>query len=182
MGCPGQNGQTSCAAMSQTVNTKFMAGAQGAANSSHDLLRIPAVLIPASSSCRSASGRGVTPGAVGSECAFSLVVQYAFSQDGARRVAGAEKQYVVLSGHPAVSSVAVPQQPGTQHEPRLDLVPRMKALRNLLPTSPAIASNTSFLRLRPRDASRLGTSGKSVLSARTLCRTARSACSDASAR
>ena len=35
MGCPGHTGQVSPAALSQTVNTKSMTGAPGAANSSH---------------------------------------------------------------------------------------------------------------------------------------------------
>jgi hypothetical protein len=40
-GCPGQNGQTSPAALSHTVKMKFILGASGAANSSQDLLRSP---------------------------------------------------------------------------------------------------------------------------------------------
>ena len=40
-GWPGQTGQTSLAASSQTVNTKSISGAPGRANSSHDLLRRP---------------------------------------------------------------------------------------------------------------------------------------------
>ena len=46
IGCPGHTGQTSFAALSQTVKTKFITGASGLANSSHDLLRKPAVLRP----------------------------------------------------------------------------------------------------------------------------------------
>jgi len=39
IGCPGQTGQTSCAALSQTVKTKSSFGESGFANSSQDLLR-----------------------------------------------------------------------------------------------------------------------------------------------
>jgi hypothetical protein len=51
IGCPGHTGQTSFAALSQTVKTKFITGAFGVVNSSHDLLRNPAVFNPASSIC-----------------------------------------------------------------------------------------------------------------------------------
>jgi len=50
-GCPGQTGQTSLAALSQTVKTKWSWGASGFANSSHDLLENPSVLRPAASIC-----------------------------------------------------------------------------------------------------------------------------------
>ena len=43
IGWPGQTGQTSPAALSQTVNTKSSVGAPGAANSSQLLLRRPSV-------------------------------------------------------------------------------------------------------------------------------------------
>jgi hypothetical protein len=39
IGCPGQSGQTSPAALSHTVSTKSIAGAPGNANSSQLLLR-----------------------------------------------------------------------------------------------------------------------------------------------
>ena len=39
IGWPGQIGQTSFAALSQTVKTKSSSGAPGAANSSHDFDR-----------------------------------------------------------------------------------------------------------------------------------------------
>jgi hypothetical protein len=55
--CPGQNGHASFAALSHTVKTKFILGASGAANSSHDLLRSPSAVSPAISSCFNASGR-----------------------------------------------------------------------------------------------------------------------------
>src|SRR5208283_4543600 len=55
-GWPGQRGQTSAAALSQTVKTKFIRGAPGLANSSQLLLRRPATGKPATSSCFSASG------------------------------------------------------------------------------------------------------------------------------
>src|SRR5580693_10455055 len=50
-------GQTSFAALSQTVKTKSSLGAAGWANSSQVLLRRPAVEICAISSCFRASGR-----------------------------------------------------------------------------------------------------------------------------
>jgi hypothetical protein len=56
MGCPGQIGQTSFAALSQTVKTKSSFGASGIENSSHDLLLNPSVGMWAASSCRNASG------------------------------------------------------------------------------------------------------------------------------
>ena len=62
MGWPGQTGQTSRAALSQTVKTKCMGGAPGAENSSQDLLRRPAVGMPESSSWRRASGRTLPEG------------------------------------------------------------------------------------------------------------------------
>ena len=43
IGWPGQTGQASPAALSQTVNTKSSAGAPGLANSSHDFERKPDV-------------------------------------------------------------------------------------------------------------------------------------------
>ena len=55
-GRPGHTGQTSCAALSQTVKTKSRAGASGLANSSHDLERNPlmslTMVAPAASACR----------------------------------------------------------------------------------------------------------------------------------
>ena len=57
MGWPGQMGQTSCAALSQTVKTKWSGGESGLENSSYDLLRGFAVLNPAFSICFRASGR-----------------------------------------------------------------------------------------------------------------------------
>jgi hypothetical protein len=62
MGWPGQYGHDSFAALSHTVKTKSSFGAPGAANSSHDLLRSPAVEIPADSIWLSASGRGCPDG------------------------------------------------------------------------------------------------------------------------
>jgi hypothetical protein len=58
MGWPGQKGQASLAALSQTVKTKSMRGALGAANSSQDLLRRPVVEMPADASCCERFGRG----------------------------------------------------------------------------------------------------------------------------
>ena len=107
IGCPGQNGQTSLAALSQTVKTKSIFGASAPANSSQDLLRSPAIEISASSSCLSASGRTVpgrmAAGAVRGEGAAALTVQDGLCQDGPGRVAGAEKQHVVVMRAFAVS-------------------------------------------------------------------------------
>ena len=52
--------QTSCAALSQTVNTKSILGASGLANSSQLLLLKPVIGMCAASSCLSASG-GTAP-------------------------------------------------------------------------------------------------------------------------
>ena len=62
IGCPGQNGHCSRAALSHTVNTKSSFGAPGPENSSQDLLRKPALDMPADSICLSASGRGCPEG------------------------------------------------------------------------------------------------------------------------
>ena len=62
MGWPGQKGQASLAALSHTVKTKSMGGAPGEENSSQDLLRRLAVLNPAFSSWRIASGRTAPDG------------------------------------------------------------------------------------------------------------------------
>src|ERR1700722_6926445 len=59
IGCPGQIGHTSLAALSQTVKTKFIFGAPGFANSSQFLLRKPPAGKPAISICLSASGRTI---------------------------------------------------------------------------------------------------------------------------
>src|SRR3979490_1296220 len=56
MGCPGHTGQTSLAALSQTVKTKSIGGAPGLANSSQLLLRKLDVGSLAVSSCLSANG------------------------------------------------------------------------------------------------------------------------------
>src|SRR6202142_2999655 len=56
MGWPGHTGQASWAALSQTVNTKFIWGALGFANSSQLLLRRLSVGRCAVSSCLTASG------------------------------------------------------------------------------------------------------------------------------
>ena len=58
MGCPGQRGQTSPAALSQTVKMKSILGASGEANSSQLLLRMPAVSQPRL--CRVFTARGLT--------------------------------------------------------------------------------------------------------------------------
>ena len=55
--CPGHTGQTSLAALSQAVKTKFITGASGLANAPHDLLRRPPTLGLADSICCRASGR-----------------------------------------------------------------------------------------------------------------------------
>jgi hypothetical protein len=55
-GVPGQTGQASPAAPSQTVNTKSIAAAPGATNSSKDFERRPCVSKPCSASSRSAQG------------------------------------------------------------------------------------------------------------------------------
>src|SRR5262249_32579691 len=57
IGCPGQTGHTSFAALSQTVKTKSSFGEPGCANSSHDLLRQPVGGSFASWSCSNASRR-----------------------------------------------------------------------------------------------------------------------------
>src|SRR5713226_4269929 len=62
IGWPGHTGQTSLAALSQTVKTKSSFGAPGLANSSQLLLRKPELGRCAASSCRSASGRTVPEG------------------------------------------------------------------------------------------------------------------------
>ena len=62
IGCPGQSGHTSLAALSQTVKTKSISGAPGWANSSQLLLRASAVGSCARSSSRSASGRTLPAG------------------------------------------------------------------------------------------------------------------------
>src|SRR5271154_2881769 len=56
LGWPGQMGQTSPAALSQTVKTKSRRGAPGLANSSQGLLRRPAVGKDAASRRRRAAG------------------------------------------------------------------------------------------------------------------------------
>src|SRR6185437_152773 len=56
IGCPGHSGQTSLAALSQTVNTKSIFGAPGSANSSQLLLRSPTVGMRATCSWVIASG------------------------------------------------------------------------------------------------------------------------------
>src|ERR1035441_4187258 len=62
MGCPGQTGQISLAALSQTVKTKFSFGESGRENSSQDLLRRFVVSSPAISICLIASGRTTPAG------------------------------------------------------------------------------------------------------------------------
>ena len=62
IGCPGQTGQTSFAALSQTVKTKSSFGAPGKENSSHVLLRNPSVGKCAISSCLKDSGRTLPVG------------------------------------------------------------------------------------------------------------------------
>src|ERR1700694_1875785 len=62
MGWPGHTGQTSLAALSQTVKTKSIWGASGFANSSQHLLRRPSVGARESSICFSASGRTIPDG------------------------------------------------------------------------------------------------------------------------
>src|SRR6201995_4896326 len=57
IGWPGQRGQTSWAALSQTVKTKSVRGAVGRENSTQDLLRRPSTAMPAERSCRMAPGR-----------------------------------------------------------------------------------------------------------------------------
>ena len=61
-GWPGQIGQTSFAALSQTVNTKSILGASGKANSSQDLLRRPSTGICAACKRCKASGRTLPDG------------------------------------------------------------------------------------------------------------------------
>src|SRR5579871_5253690 len=56
IGCPGQMGQTSFAALSQTVKTKSKRGESGFANSLQSLLLYPAVGSLAASIWRSAAG------------------------------------------------------------------------------------------------------------------------------
>ena len=56
IGWPGQTGQTSAAALSQTVNTKSSSGASGLVNSSQLFERNPSVLKFSCCSSRSATG------------------------------------------------------------------------------------------------------------------------------
>src|SRR5437016_2614346 len=62
MGCPGQTGQTSLAALSQIVKTKWSGGAPGRENSSQALLRRASVGICATCNCRRASERTAPEG------------------------------------------------------------------------------------------------------------------------
>src|ERR1700722_20977806 len=62
MGWPGHMGQTSLAALSQTVNTKFMVAAPGMENSSQLLLRAASTGRSASCNCLIASGRTLPEG------------------------------------------------------------------------------------------------------------------------
>jgi hypothetical protein len=105
IGCPGHTGQTSLAALSQTVKTKSRAGAPGSANSSQDsCYATPQSECPADFNCFIASWVAVVPrggcqrcNAVKFGCPFQ--VQNGLRHDGARRVAGAEKENVAMFGH-----------------------------------------------------------------------------------
>src|SRR5437879_10295462 len=74
IGCPGQTGQTSRAALSQTVKTKFIGGTPGLANSSQLLLLKLEVGRRAASSCFKACGltrlAGKLPVMVAAELGF----------------------------------------------------------------------------------------------------------------
>ena len=59
---PGQTGQTSPAAWSQTVMTRSILGASGPANSSQDLLRAPASESPIEARYSATYGLIVPPG------------------------------------------------------------------------------------------------------------------------
>lgn len=94
IGCPGQCGHTSCAALSQTVKTKWRGGKSGCENSSHDLLRRLAVLRLAFSSSRIASGR-MAPSAVRSEVCSTFAVHNRFRHDRTGGITSAEKYHVI---------------------------------------------------------------------------------------
>ena len=99
IGWPGQTGQTSFAALSQTVNTKSSGGAPGAANSSQLLERKPSVGKPSRSQQRERlrmhRALGLRARRIGDELALADLVQDRLGQDRARRIAGAEEQHVV---------------------------------------------------------------------------------------
>ena len=99
MGWPGQMGQTSLAALSQTVKMKSICGASGSANSSQDLLRRPSVGMPALRSCSRASGRtlpvGWLPALNAANAPRAALVEERLRHDGARGVSGAEEEDVV---------------------------------------------------------------------------------------
>ena len=111
MGCPGQSGQISLAALSQTVKTKCIAGAPGRANSSQLLLRRPAVDMRGHRKLLQSFGanrpRRMTSGAVGGEGGLSFVVEDCLRHDRTRRVSRAQKQNVVVSIHRESSVVPV---------------------------------------------------------------------------
>jgi len=93
--------------------------------------------------------RGMTACTIRSENASGLMVQNGLCQNGASRVAGAQKQNIVVSGHfdqPFPISEPAEQQPGLQQLASAEiagLVPRIKALMNLPSVCAAIASTST---------------------------------------
>ena len=111
IGCPGHTGQISLAALSQTVKTKFIFGAPGAANSFQLLLRSPAVDRCAFSSCSMARGFttpvGWLPALYAVKLGRPLSMEDRFGHLRPRGVAGAKEQDVI-SRHGASSPASRP--------------------------------------------------------------------------
>lgn len=145
MGCPGQIGQVSFAALSHTVKTKCFFAAPGLANSSQLLLRAPAAGKPAASSCCKAYGLTRPVGrlpALNPRNVGAPMVQDGFGKVGACGVAGTKKQHVILRWHQERS---YPQQVGPQQAAAAGFVARITALMNLPSMSGATRSGS-----RPR--------------------------------
>ena len=115
IGWPGQTGQTSAAALSQTVNTKSSTGAPGAVNSSQLFERRPLgleveVLQQLQRHRVDPAGR-LAAGGEGPETALAPAVQGALGHDAAGRVAGAQEQDVEDFARPSRSSPGHSSQP-----------------------------------------------------------------------
>ena len=153
IGCPGQKGHCSLAALSHTVKTKSSFGASGPKTRPMTCCAGPRSEVPLIRSAeapRGAADRWVTAGAVGRKYALALAVQNRLGHDGAGRVAGTEKQNVVMIGHDSysfASAAADVQQPGWQ-QAALGLPARINALKNLLFTWGAIASTSNAASVR----------------------------------
>ena len=97
-GVPGQIGQTSPAALSQTVMTRSSGGAPAAANSSQLCERKPSVECPRSASSFRAARMHFalreTAGGQGAEAASAFLVEDCLREDRARAVPGAQEQDV----------------------------------------------------------------------------------------